>query len=219
MLGRGVRVRMRIEQGRCFEVLLRHLRLASFSGFGDPDDDAFERLVAAVQADLLDGQCAGTLAVPYELMQFGRCPFEQADVADRLIGDVQALADGGKRHAMNVAQLCDGSGQIKRRRLLAVVAEITVDHHFGAVDRLGVTDDDRNLSDVLARFNRLAGREEAVLPFVYELLWWEARRADVRIEDAGCAGIESHSSQGGAIRRASAVGECLHRTLGLGCVH
>ncbi|WP_404823064.1 hypothetical protein [Burkholderia cepacia] len=73
-------------------------------------------------------------------MQFGRCPFEQADVADRLIGDVQALADGGKRHAMNVAQLCDGSGQIKRRRLLAVVAEIAVDHHFSTVERPDLSD-------------------------------------------------------------------------------
>ncbi len=101
-------------------------------------------------------------------MQFYWCPFEQTDVADRLISDIQALADGGKRHAVNVAQFCNGSGQIKRRRLLAVVAEITVDHHFGAVDRLGVTDDDWDLSDVLARFDRFTGREVAVLPLVYE---------------------------------------------------
>lgn len=77
-----------------------------------------------MQADLFDRQCAGALPVAYELMQFGRCPFEQGDVADRLVRDIQALADGGKCHAVNVVQLCNGSGQIKRRRRFAVVAEI-----------------------------------------------------------------------------------------------
>ncbi|WP_009890231.1 hypothetical protein [Burkholderia thailandensis] len=55
-------------------------------------------------------------------MNLRRCLLEQADVANGLVRNVQALADRFRVEAMYVAQFRDDRREVERRRALAFVA-------------------------------------------------------------------------------------------------
>ncbi|CAJ3947893.1 Uncharacterised protein [Burkholderia pseudomallei] len=165
---------LRLGGGRCrdalgrrrVEMLFRDLRLARVFRFRQARDDPLQRPFRAVPSYLLDHERAGDGAVADELMNLRRCLLEQADVANGLVCNVQALADRFRVEAMYVAQFRDDRREVERRRALAFVANVAVDHHLGAFNRLRIAHDDRDLAEVLSRTDCVASGEVAVLPLV-----------------------------------------------------